>query len=705
MTRRKRTPGGVQQSVASPADSSDHPKPVSPKLPKGGVNRINIGQSFAEYDPALDDISTYVLTPAYSSIDQPNFGKYFFVGRRGAGKTALRRYSEKVSEHSTVIVPEIFSPSSSIVDVDLFANSNKRPFRSLVSAFKRTLLDELLISWMRVHPNYVGLSPVLIQELESFGDLDFDSRAIQFISRISRTLIGDDEDAWLRENKMAKLIADELKVLGSGSGSGYYSLLVDSIDDFWDGSEQALAYLTAFMHACLEVSSQIPWARALMFLRENIFERVRARDSESSRIETTVVGLDWTQEQLLEMVERRLNRPFNTKFALGGPTWNAFFEDGQAAQREVLEYCQYRPRDVLIYVNYAVEYAQSRQHERIMIEDVQGARRRFSDNRFKDLGDEYAENYPQIAVVLSRFYGLGRTFTYGGIEDLLRMILEDSQVKRDCASWIYEHSSVENFVRLLYSVGFVGFYNPKHGSQFRALGPQDTSPPSLSYSTEIVVHRTYWAALDLQDILVRELPSGSNFGKIGIVTDLPGGHDHDSYISELDNVTNDLRTLPKGAPGARGFEDLVGKILKLCFFRSLQNIEPRVRDVDGNVIRDWVAANRAPDGFWEMVRTRYQATNVIWECKNYETLWADDFHQVSYYIGEAIGKFTVIAFRGDSLNPNYYQHIRRISNSSGGFVLPLTERDLLTFLRQARSGKIKEDHIHDRYDAIVRKIS
>jgi hypothetical protein len=55
---------------------------------------------------------------------------------------------------------------------------------------------------------------------------------------------------------------------------------------------------------------------------------------------------------------------------------------------------------------------------------------------------------------------------------------------------------------------------------------------------------------------------------------------------------------------------------------------------------------------------------------------------------------------------HYYQHVKRIANEKdGGIVLLLTDRDLLVFLRQARNGKAKEDHIRDLYDRTVREIS
>lgn len=686
-----------------PAAAGVRPPP-QPSLPKGGIDRLQLGASFAEYDPALADPQTYVHTPAYAAAQDFASGKFFFVGRRGTGKTALRRYCATASEHTSVIIPEIFSPSSTLVDLTLFDNSSKKPFRSLVSAFRRALQAELLVAWRGNHPTYVGLPPELEAELAAFGDLDFDSRALQFIARSSRPLARGDDQGLINESKAVKSVGSALKGLGR-AGQGEYTLLIDSIDDYWEGSDASLVYLTAFMHACLEVSTQLPWARTMLFLRENIFERVRARDSESSRIETAVVGMEWTTAQLLELVERRLNRPFNTKFALGGPTWNAWFERPDEARSQIFTQSQRRPRDVLIYATYAIEQAQGNKHSQILIEDLQAGRRRFSDNRFKDLGDEYAENYPQLAVALSRFYGLGRRFTIGGMESFVRKLHADQEVVKLCAPWIYEQTaSIETFARMLYNIGFIGIQRVGSEPRFRGLGPQDTSPPPVSDAVDLVIHQCYWDALDLQDALVRTVPEDSELGRIGLISDLPGGLDPEAYVEQLTELAHRLQTLPRGHEHAAEFEAIVGDVIRLCFFRALENVEQRVRDVDGRVIRDWVASNRAQSGFWELIRVRYNATQVIWECKNYDDLKSDDFHQASYYLNEAGGRFLVLVSRGKDTSPATFQHVRRVLNDRRGLVLPLTERDLLTFIRQARNGKIKEDHIQERYDHVIRRV-
>lgn len=95
---RKRKPAGESAPTG--------PQPI--RLPKNAIERLNIGQSFAENDSALLDSQVYVRTPAISAALDPASGKYFFVGRRGTGKTALRTYCLEQNRRTQVIIPELF---------------------------------------------------------------------------------------------------------------------------------------------------------------------------------------------------------------------------------------------------------------------------------------------------------------------------------------------------------------------------------------------------------------------------------------------------------------------------------------------------------------------------------------------------------------------------------------------------------------------
>lgn len=687
--------------------------PWSPevKLPKHALERVHLGQSFAEYDTTLEHTSVFVHTPALVAASKWENPHCFFVGRRGTGKTTIARYVEKTSAASTLIRPELFSPSSSQLPVEEFKDAKQKPFRSLTAAFRRSLQAEVLLNRLNHGHLYERhLSPGLLHEIQTYGDLDFDLRAVAYIDALTSALAQKDDLAWLTEVKVPKQMAKDLGEL-TAEPKDRYTVLVDAIDDSWDGSELAVVYLSALMHAALEVNTQTVGIRVLIFVRENIFERIRLADSEFARLETCVVGLEWTAAQLLELIERRLNAPLTAKVALGGATWDAFIEAGPTSRQVVFDFCQRRPRDVLTYVGLALDTAQSQRHEQIKLEDLQAARRRFSTSRLKDLGDEYQENYPQLSLVLSRFYGLGGKWTLQGLSGLLERLMVDDQVRTACSSWIFEFSTPDQFARLLYSIGFLGIQplsrrtsSKKLEPIFRSLGPSDTTPPPVSSSTDLLVHHSFWDALDLQDTLIQEFDAQSPFGRQGLQFDLPGALDFEVHQERLKDLQENLRTLPTGNPGATQLEGVVGDMLELCFFRNLANVEPQSRDVDGTIRRDWIAANRGTSGFWEMIRQRYDATQVIWECKNYEDLGADDFHQAAYYMSAAGGKFVIIVFRGE-IKKHHYEHVKRIVASSDGMVMLLNDKDLQVFIRQAINGKVRDDHLQDRYDAVVRAVS
>jgi hypothetical protein len=546
-------------------------------------------------------------------------------------------------------------------------------------------------------------------EVASYGAFDFDLRAISYIDEIAAPLANHDDQAWMQQVKIAKTHAAAMNSLSEAKHSRY-TVLLDALDDSWDGSELAVVYLTALMHAALEVNTQVRGMRVLIFIRENIFERVRQIDTEFARLETCVVGLDWTDHHLLEMIERRFNAPLTSKLPLGGATWEAFVEGGPDSRKSVFDYCQRRPRDVMTYTGLALDIAQSRNHEQIGLDDLQAARRQFSLSRLRDLGDEYQENYPQLSLVLSKFYGLAGKWTLRGLAGLLDRLLLDPQVKEACASWIWTVSSAELFAQLLYNIGFLGFSQPNRRKDqpritaYRSLGPTDATPPPITASTDLVVHPSYWDALDLQDVLLQVFTEASSFGRPGVLFDLPESLEFEVYREELKELLERVKSIPTGPAGAGAFEDAVGDTLRLCFFRSLANVEPQVRNVDSIVRRDWVAANRGAHGFWEMVRQRYSATQIIFEVKNYEDLEASDFQQMQYYLTVPGGKFLVVFFRGE-VRANHFRHVQRIANAVDGLVLLLNDKDMQVFIRQSLNGKVKDDHLQDRYDKTVRSIS
>ena len=278
--------------------------PKLPQLPKDALSRISLGDSFAEYDMLVDDACVFVSTNAFLAANDPARNKCFFIGRRGTGKTALTIQLSRLPGISIQIYPEVFAPLNSAIAPEHFAKSHQKPFRSVVSAFELTLGFELLYEMLESGKVSRDALPDFVQrELKIEDNQDFDLRAVRFVSRILEHLKKGNDASWLKDIKRPKVLASainsELKV-----SSKSYAVLIDRLDESWDGSLTNVRFLAALMHACGEFTTRVEAARALLFLRENVFERVREFDSEFSRIETRVVGLSWTTEKLVEFVER-----------------------------------------------------------------------------------------------------------------------------------------------------------------------------------------------------------------------------------------------------------------------------------------------------------------------------------------------------------------------------------------------------------------
>jgi hypothetical protein len=378
--------------VAKKEKSKSSAVPQPHQLPKNALTRINLGDSFAEYDAMLNQRDIFVETNAFAAAKDPSRNKCFFIGRRGTGKTAITIQLHNIQGNVIQIFPEIFGPLETVFDEESFAESHQKPFKSLTAAFELALQFELVYRLIERGKLAVADLPDFAQaELKIDDNLDFDLRAVRFISRILDHLKKKRDAAWLKDIKYPKLLAVAINKHCSAAAKTY-SLVIDRVDDSWDGTTKNIRFLTALMHSCGELTTRVECARAMLFLRENVFERVRATDTEFARLETRVVGLDWTEEKLVEFVERRLAAPLTTKPKLGGQTWNLFFEAPDDSRRLVFDFCQNRPRDVLTYLKFALENATARNHLRIQVDDILAGRKRFSDSRLKDLGDEYDEN-------------------------------------------------------------------------------------------------------------------------------------------------------------------------------------------------------------------------------------------------------------------------------------------------------------------------
>jgi hypothetical protein len=151
------------------------------RLPKDTLKKLNLGQSFAEYD-IIRDKPVVVDTPAMRSALDRDRSKCFFVGRRGTGKTAITFQIVKNVPKTLLLLPQLFSPVEKHFSTEDTKDVHQRPFKTLVTSFKRSMIDEVIASWIKrgLFSIERKANSVLTRERNAIEDYDFDLRLMHF---------------------------------------------------------------------------------------------------------------------------------------------------------------------------------------------------------------------------------------------------------------------------------------------------------------------------------------------------------------------------------------------------------------------------------------------------------------------------------------------------------------------------------------------
>ena len=254
------------------------------QLPRDALSRINLGQAFAEYDKILLRPGIIVETPALRAAFDPDRSKCFFVGRRGTGKTAITRYvRDRDPRRTTPLTPLVFVPEAVPISLSAFSDTRQKPCRTAIQAYTRALINEAISTWLRA--GYVTIARVQAEfsrERNLIEQFDFDGRLLHYFDEAFEALASNERE-WMRFMNRVRDLGTSITKLAAETQLTC-TIVIDRLDEAWDGSEKAVLFLMALMHACVQISTSIPSLRPLLFLRENIFERIRQIDNEFARL-------------------------------------------------------------------------------------------------------------------------------------------------------------------------------------------------------------------------------------------------------------------------------------------------------------------------------------------------------------------------------------------------------------------------------------
>lgn len=381
------------------------------------LNHIDFGRIDAEKDDKLLD---YFIT--VGTAGRALQGKYLVLGRKGSGKSALFRYVASNANRTVVeldLKDYVFKAHRALRDEGVeasFAYTESWRFAFIIAMFSQSYPSmPFFLRWRGKR---------LLRKLGAGPDKAPIRAILGWLSRVRQITLPsvggvidlggysvDSKDMKPFEATTRELINQLQEVLAKAVQTRPITVLVDRLDDAWDGSDDSLRLIGGAARAARQLAEDLKQdgaAPAIIFLRTDLWERIKFNDKNKFTQDT--VTLDWNNEDLAQVIEERIHK---TGGVPEGQGWETIFttekmRQGTSAQNYMLKRVMGRPRDIVAFAIFALEVAIVKGHDRIEKADIYDAEVRYSKHILDELRDEISEHVEDMEAVVNALKALER---------------------------------------------------------------------------------------------------------------------------------------------------------------------------------------------------------------------------------------------------------------------------------------------------------
>lgn len=478
--------------------------------------------------------------------------------------------------------------------------------------------------------------------------------------------------------------------------------LVDRLDEGYEPDNVGVAIVDGFLQAAIDLKDKLPFARCIVFLRDNIYRAVEHHDQDFSRnLEQAVLRLHWDERGLLNFVANRIRCAGGVKAEKSIRVWDSVTRgalQGEGGFHYCLRLTLYRPRDLLLLLNDAFRRAAVEMHHAIDQDDVNASAESISQHRAKDLEKEYDAHIPGLGALMRAFSNRAPTFSYSHALEVVVDVLDSVQEDPKVAQQFELFDGPAEALRALYSVGFLGLRDD--GSN-NFVFCHDGRRPDRDFTGEmaLMVHPCYWMALNLKPREGEEPSTSEIYDEYDVTVTSETPEQRSRSIGRLEA---ELRTIELGVEGAVNFEKWCLKVIKVLFPAGLRNIELNANK-DALQRRDVVGTNHGTTDFWRRIREDYETRQVVFEVKNFESIERAEFRQVLSYLTNDYGNIGFIITRGGDVNLRKDRElawVRELKHGHGKTVVLLPDVFLVRLLQKIRNPA-KHDAAEEALDKLL----
>lgn len=430
------------------------------------LSSINWGDDSAEKDPHL--LHYFVQSPAFQRLRAKQ--KNLVIGRKGAGKSAVRKKLEQIfngdgGTHVTNLSPKFNSIRNILNDKDIVGGFGQEIFFQH-TWIRQILLDCLCVVGHNAKGTYAKDSVEFARQISvqlKLTTKDLVENIADILSRLKAKAgnlgeFGLTLERELREVAEVEALEHHFKAIAKDGAK--FVVLIDDLDLGWNNSDVANNLLLGLLSAANYLSGLSQNIFPLIFLREDVYEILIAKTQHSDKFRN-VERIRWEKNDLIAILNERIdfNRSQNNLAKLGNP-FNTIFPTTIGTSNTdnwLYDRTLGRPRELIQLARYYTESVDSVEPN---VDALKASEQGYSEWKLDDLCAEYSNQYPGLVEIFSywktNFFRSKYHLKRSEVEEMLLELLSDVTLNNEWFNEIAKQTDIPKLLQILYEIGFIG---------------------------------------------------------------------------------------------------------------------------------------------------------------------------------------------------------------------------------------------------------
>lgn len=471
------------------------------------LNSIAWGDDSAERDNHL--LSYFIDTESYKRLLRKE--KLLVVGRKGSGKSALRKkleedFSKENNTHVINISPK-YSSIRNILNEKSLAEGFGEEIFFQHSWLRQMMLDCLCHVGHSAKGKYTTSSIEFSREISkqlNRTSKDIVENISDILSRI-KVKAGSLGELGLHLEKELRSVAEvdalehHISILAKEGAK--FVVMVDDLDLGWDNSKISNNLLLGLLSATSYFKSISENIHVLIFLREDVYSILMEHTQHSDKYRN-IERIRWDKTQLISLLEERIKFNFSNHDTSFGD--NPFYQVFPTAigthnsDNWLIERTLSRPRELIQLARFYTEAIDGEQPNDSILKSCENT---YSSWKLEDLCTEYSNQYPGLSDIFSfwktKYFRYKYHLKNEEVYEMIFEIFEEVTVNQSWFNALVSEANLGGFLSILYEIGFIGDF---------VLGGEGGSKTFYSYSDrhapkfeEIQIHPCFRKAVNTVD--------------------------------------------------------------------------------------------------------------------------------------------------------------------------------------------------------------